>query len=390
MAPDQYSTLLSAIQMVPDPRKARGKRYPWTLLLTIIVAGLASNYQGARAIAQWARLHLSELRTALPTLTCIPSESTLLRTLRQLDVGALEQHLAQFVATLPPAAPFAGCIISEHGEVLQGQAIDGKSVRTATAHGDHTHLVSLVQHQSAVTLAQTEVISRRNEVTASQKLLAERDLTGTVTTMDAGVTQRRIAQQIRQRGGHYLMVVKKNHPQLYAELALFFDLPGIVADDEHYDRCRTVSKGHGRIETRTLECLSAKCEEWQWLDVAQILRRTCVRLERKKGKCTLRVSYALTSLTVEEARAADLEQLWRGHWTIENRKHYVRDVTLGEDRQPMHTGHAPQVLAALRNSLIDMWRSQGWSNIADAVRDTAASVQRALTFIGVQSTATLT
>jgi predicted transposase YbfD/YdcC len=390
MAPDQYSTLLSALQMVPDPRKARGKRYPWTLLLTIIVAGLASNYQGARAIAQWARLHLSELRTALPTLTRIPSESTLLRTLRQIDVGALEQHLAQFVATLPTATPYEGCIISEQGEVLQGQAIDGKSVRTATAHGDHTHLVSLVQHQSAVTLAQTEVISKRNEVTASQQLLAERDLTGTVTTMDAGVTQRRIAQQIRQRGGHYLMVVKKNHPQMYAELALFFELPSIVADDEHYDRCRTVSKGHGRIETRTLECLSATCEEWQWLDVAQILRRTCVRLERKKGKCTLRVSYALTSLTVEEARAADLERLWRGHWTIENRKHYVRDVTLGEDRQPMHTGHAPQVLAALRNTLIDMWRSAGWSNIADAVRDTAASVQRALTFIGVQPTVTLT
>ena len=115
-----------------------------------------------------------------------------------------------------------------------------------------------------------------------------------------------------------------------------------------------------------------------------------MRLERKKGKCTRSVSYALTSLTVEEARAADLEMLWRGHWTIENRKHYVRDVTMGEDRQPMHTGQAPQVLAALRNALIDMWRAQGWTNIADAVRDTAASVQRALTFIGVRPTATLT
>jgi hypothetical protein len=191
-------------------------------------------------------------------------------------------------------------------------------------------------------------------------------------------------QQIRQQGGHYLMMVKKNHPQMYAELALFFELPGILADNKHYDRCRTVSKGHGRLETRTLECLSARCEEWQWPDAAQVVRRTCVRLECKKGKCTLRVSYALTSLTVEEARAADLETLWRGHWTIENRKHYVRDMTLGEDRQPMHTGQAPQVLAAVRNALIDMWRAHGRINIADAVRDTAASVQRALTFIGVR------
>jgi predicted transposase YbfD/YdcC len=390
MALNQYSTLLAALQAVPDPRKARGKRYSWATLLTILLAGLASNYQTARAIAQWAHLHLADLRSALPDLTRIPSEATLLRTLRQIDAAVLEQHLACFRASLMVPDPYDGCIISPHGEILQGQAIDGKTVRTATAHGDRTHLVSLVHHGSAVTLAQTEVANKRSEVAASQQLLAQRDLTGTVTTMDAGVTQRKVAEQIRHCGGHYLMVVKKNHPQMYAELALFFELPGILADDEHYDRCRTLSKGHGRLETRTLECLSARCAEWMWPDAVQVLRRTCVRLEQKKGKCTLTVSYALTSLSSEEARAADLEKLWRGHWTIENRKHYVRDVTLGEDRQPMHTGHAPQVLAALRNALIDLWRAQGWSNIADAVRDTAASVQRALTFIGLQPTTTLT
>jgi hypothetical protein len=126
------------------------------------------------------------------------------------------------------------------------------------------------------------------------------------------------------------------------------------------------------------------------VDAAQVLRRRCVRLERTKAKCTSSVSYAISSLTFEEARAAELELLWRGHSPIENGKQYVRDVTLGEDRQQMHTGHARQVLAALRNSLIDLWRSLGWSNIADAVRDSAASVQRALSFIGALPTATLT
>lgn len=82
MALEQYSTLLSALEHVPDPRKARGKRYSWTLLLTIIVAGLASNYQTARASAHWARLHQGELHAALPDLVRSPSASTLLRTLR--------------------------------------------------------------------------------------------------------------------------------------------------------------------------------------------------------------------------------------------------------------------------------------------------------------------
>jgi predicted transposase YbfD/YdcC len=386
----QYSTLLETLRDVPDLRKARGKRYDWHLLLTIIVAGLASNYQTARAIAQWARLQAESLRAILPDLTRIPSESTLLRTLRQIDADLLEHKLAQFVASLPTTSPYAGCIITSQGEILQGQAIDGKAVRTATAHGDRTHLVSLVQHASAQTLSQTERACKRNEASAAQQLLCGRELSGTSSSMDAGLTQRALAQQIRRQHGHYLMVVKKNHPQMYAEVALFFEQPSILADAEHPDRCRTVTKGHGRLETRTLECLNASCADWDWPDAAQILRRTCERLEHKSGKRTIKVSYAITSLSRGEAGAAELETLWRAHWTIENRKHYVRDVTMGEARHQLHTGQAPQVLAALRNALIDVWRSEGWSNIADALRYTAVSVQRALALIGALPTVTLT
>ena len=102
--------------------------------------------------------------------------------------------------------------------------------------------------------------------------------------------------------------------------------------------------------------------------------RRCERLVVKTGKRTSEVSYRITSLPCSEAGAAQLEALWRGHWTIENRKHYVRDVTLGEDHNQMHTGDAPRVLARLRSALIDLWRWKGWTNIADAVRDSAASV----------------
>ncbi len=143
-----------------------------------------------------------------------------------------------------------------------------------------------------------------------------------------------------------------------------------------------MTKGHGRLEVRTLECLTGQCVDWQWPDVAQVLRRTCERVVCKTGKRSIEVSYGLTSLTADEVRAVDLERLWRAHWTIENRKHYVRDVTLGEDRTHIHLGNAPQVLAALRNALIDVWRAEGWRNIADATRACAASVHRTLTCIG--------
>ncbi len=179
------------------------------------------------------------------------------------------------------------------------------------------------------------------------------------------------------------MVVKQNHPLMRDEIALFFSEPRLPADaHEHYDCTTNVTKGHGRLEVRTLECITGQCTDWQWPDVAQVLRRTCERVVCKTGKRTVQVTYGFTSLTADAARAADLEVLWRGHWTIENRTHYVRDVTMGEDRHQMHTGHAPQVLAALRNALIDLWRAQGWCNMADALRACGASVHLALTCIG--------
>jgi predicted transposase YbfD/YdcC len=386
----QYSTLMDALKDIPDPRKRRGKRHVWLHLLTILVAALASGEKSARAIAQWARLHADELCQHMLDLQRLPSEATVLRTIRHLDGSLLDRLVTTYTASLPTAADHAGCIIILAGEVLQGQALDGKTVRTSSAHGDKTHLVSLVQHGSAVTLAQTEVASKQNEITAARALLQDRDLHGTVTTGDALLTQRAQAQLIRAQGGHFLMIVKRNQRQLWEDLELLFRIPPIPADQEGWDQVTTTTKGHGRLETRTLECGTGLIEVLDWPGVAQVMRRTCERLVLKNGKRSVEVTYGITSLPESEAGAAQVEAVWRGHWTIENRKHYVRDVTMGEDRNQMHSGDAPRVLASLRSGLIDLWRSVGWTNIADAIRDCAASVQRTLALIGAIPDPTLT
>ncbi len=136
----QYTSLVEALALVPDPRKARGKRYPW--LLTLLAAGLASGQQTARAIAQWVRLHADELRAALPLLIRLPSESTLLRTLRLIDVALLERAIAQLNAPQTAADAASSHIITPLGGRLQAQALDGKLVRGTTACGVPTLLVS--------------------------------------------------------------------------------------------------------------------------------------------------------------------------------------------------------------------------------------------------------
>ncbi len=384
----QYSTLVEALAGVPDPRKARGKRYPWRLLLILLAAGLASGQQTARAIAQWLRLHASELKAALPQLVRIPSESTLLRTLRLVDVAILEAELARLATPQTAAQAAPSEVVTPLGTRLQALALDGKTLRGATACGAPTHLVSLVQHGSGTTLAQVAVGEKRNELSAIPPLLAGRDLTDTIITSDALHTQRSFARAIHEAGGYYLMIAKANQPQLCDDLALFFELPAIIADHEQWDCVETVSKGHGRLEVRRLECTTGDCSYLGWPGATVILRRTCERHVYRTEKTTRTVVGGVTNLPVRESCAALLEQLWRGHWTIESASHHVRDVTLGEDRNHMRTGYAPQTLAALRNSLLTLWRRNGWSNIADAVRATAASVGAALALIGAATTLT--
>lgn len=379
----QNTTFVHLLSQVPDPRHARGKRHAWPVILTVISAAIAAGCTTPHAIGQWTTLHASVLQPALcPSARRLPSESTIVRALRTIDVNALEAEMTS-LATQPANHPPQATIQCPNGERLDGQAIDGKAVRGAARHGQSTHLVSLVLHGSGTTLAQRAVAMKRNEIKAVPLLLAARDLTDTVITMDALLTQRKLARQIQRQHGHYLMIVKRNQLLLYEALERWFAIPTLPADAAQEDQVRTISKGHGRLEIRTLECSTGMNTYLTWPGVQQIIRRTCLRTVLKTGKTSREVTYGVTDLTPRQAGAAQLEQLWRAHWTIENRSHYVRDVTLGEDRGQAHTGSTAQALAAWRNGVLSLLRQAGWQNIADALRAYAASVDAALHLVGV-------
>jgi hypothetical protein len=118
-----------------------------------------------------------------------------------------------------------------------------------------------------------------------------------------------------------------------------------------------------------------------WPGVGQVCR--IVRVVREKGVERREVAYGITSAGPEWADAAALLDWNRGHWGIENRLHYVRDVTLGEDASRVRTGSAPQVLAGLRNAAITLLRGLGAPNIAQALRENAYRVADLLTRLGV-------
>lgn len=140
-----------------------------------------------------------------------------------------------------------------------------------------------------------------------------------------------------------------------------------------------VEKGHGRVEKRTVRTTSILTLRQKWPGLAQGMEITRERTE--KGKTTVEVVYAMTSLPPEEADAKRLSDLVREHWGIENGLHYVRDVTLGEDACRVRRGSAPQVLAAVRNAIIHLLAGTDAPNHAAAIRRLNARPEEALNLL---------
>jgi predicted transposase YbfD/YdcC len=149
----------------------------------------------------------------------------------------------------------------------------------------------------------------------------------------------------------------------------------------HLDQAETLEKSHGRIVRHRLEATTRLAGHADWPGLQQVCRLT--RTTLRKGQKKVEVAYAISSVPRSQAGAAQLLTWWRDHWDIENRSHYVRDVTLQEDACQIHSGHAPQIFAALRNACISFLRLHGCTNLAAGFRDCAWNPQRLLTKLGI-------
>ena len=144
-----------------------------------------------------------------------------------------------------------------------------------------------------------------------------------------------------------------------------------------------MDKGHGRLETRTIRTSTALNDYLDFPGLGQVFRLERARVFLKSRKVERETVHGLTSLTPQQADPACLLQLNRGHWSIENQSHYVRDMAYDEDRSQVRAKQGPQVMAALRNFVISLLRLAGCGKIAAALRACARSSRRALHLLGV-------
>jgi predicted transposase YbfD/YdcC len=199
-------------------------------------------------------------------------------------------------------------------------------------------------------------------------------LRGRLVSGDALYCQKQLCQQLRAAGADYLLTVKDNQPSLHEDLTLLFGDPPL---GEIFVTAQTVTKHGGRLERRQLRaaaCLAAYLREAGWPEVGMVLEVEAwvswpdhptrpARHERR---------YFLSSLPATTSPATLLRYV-RTHWHIENRLHWPRDVTLGEDACQVRAGRAPQALAAVRNAVLGLLRGHAVANCAASIRACAWS-----------------
>jgi len=348
--------LMEVFAQVPDPRDPRGVRHSLSTVLTLAQTAVLAGSRTLLAISEWAEDADRDMlsRIGISPDQVLPSESTIRRTLAQVDPHDMDARLAGWMATR--VGHLAG---------RQVIAIDGKTMRGARTATGAPHLVAALDHAAGAVLGQLAVATKSNEIPALRDLLKGMDIADAVITADAMHCQRETASHITDRSAHYLLTIKDNQPTLRAACEA---LPW-----KHVPAVSTIDRSHGRRVCRTIRAVQAP----DWIDFPRAAQIIQLRRTRTiKGRKTIEVVYAICSLDMIAAPPATVATWIQGHWGIENALHWVRDVTFDEDRHQLRTGNGPQVMAALRNTTISILRLAGHTRIAAALRHQGRCIGR--------------
>jgi predicted transposase YbfD/YdcC len=293
--------LLPVLAAVPDSRARRGVRHRLAVILGLAVCAVVAGARSFTAIAEWAADADQGTWDALGVTGVVPCESTFRRTLQHLDADALDNAVGGWAQQRTAPVPGRRRVI----------AVDGKTLRgSGTAGGPGRHLLAALDHDHGVVLCQVGVEAKTNEIPMFATMLDRIDLAGAVVTADALHAQRAHAGYlVAQRGADYLITVKRNQPGLHAQLTALPWRQVPVA-------CQAREKGHGRAERRTLKvtAVAAGLAFPHAAQALQIVRRRRPLTGKNSKKWSTETVYAITSLTVVQARPAELARIVRGHW----------------------------------------------------------------------------
>lgn len=345
----RLAVLLDHFATVEDPRDVRRILHPLPEILLLVVCGTIADCDDYEDIAAWGAAHLAFLRRFLPYDHGVPGERWLTILMNRINPALF-------------AAAFEGWVRESWPERAGLVAIDGKTSRRShdrASGAGPLHLVSAFATTARLVLAAEAVPDKAGELAAIPPLLerlgAEGGLEGALVSIDAIATNPAIAGAIAAQGADWLLAVKANQPTLRAEVEAAF------AATEPAETHIAHDKGHGRIETRH----TAVLHDTDWLagnrrfpgemrlPGAACLIRATTEVE-SAGRKRRETRYFLSSRTLDAEAAAEAI---RSHWAIENRLHWVLDVTFRDDQSRLRKGHGARNMATVRHFALNLVRA---------------------------------
>lgn len=380
------ASLYRAFEQVRDGRKAKGKRYPLALLLTLLLLGKMAGETEVDGIIDWIRERKKEIKKLLNWPKDFPVGKTYTDALAKCNHHEIARAIAQVlvkaraVEQCDGQSSRGGAQKEPGDDLLIHTAVDGKILRGTLKHGrvdqPPVHLLSFYACESGIVLDQFLVKKETNEEAACKAILHPLLVKGRIISADAIFSCRSWCATVHAYGGYYFIPIKENNPAVLHALTEFFEDEGI--DRKEFQYHKEPHKGHGRLEVREV-WTSTQMNEWferEWVGIAQVFMiQTTVK---EKGEETKKTFYGITSVPRKHADATRILGLKREHWLIENRLHYRRDVTLREDASQVRSHGAPEVMAALNGGLLALLDFLGVRNVAKQMRHFCAQPQEAL------------
>lgn len=344
---------------VEDPRSGNARRHDLQELLVIALCAVLCGGESCVDMADFAEEKEAFLREFLVLENGLPSHDTFSRVFRALEPSQFRQCFQHFMARF---AETCQGVIAIDGKVLR-RSFDTASAKSAL------HMVSAWGCEQRLVLGQIATDAKSNEITAVPKLLEMLSLKGSIVTVDALNCQREIARQIVDQGGDYALALKGNQGTLHDDVRRFLDDPA----SETITAPPAVDGDHGRIETRIATVATAidwLQEGHRWPGLKAIGK--VVRSRDTGTKTTTETAYYLLSTALTPERFG---QVVRAHWGVENRLHWMLDVTMNEDQARNRLDNGPNNLAVLRHMALNILNAQkskisnrrkikraGWSN----------------------------
>lgn len=362
--PAPVTSLWYFLHTIPDHRRAQGKRHNLPTVLILAILAICSGAASYQAISEWTVNYQEHLRENVSFIAFhTPNKATFHRVFAKLDIKAFEQSLGQWLQTI---------IATEKGE---GIAIDGK-----TTAKDKFHLVAAFAHQAKSVLFQMGTDIKGKEIKIAPQVLDRVYVKDRIITADALHAQKNFCETITSRGGGYVIVVKGNQEKLQEDIRLFFDNLPFKTTLESF---QTLEKNKGRVEKRTIWMSKDQSliKYLSWPGLTHVFK---VQRDRSdKNQKSTEVVYGIASLPEEYSGIMDLSKYLRGHWSIENNLHRVRDVSFSEDKSTIRKGHASEVMAGLRNLVISIFQRGNVKSYPQAFRRFSAHPEELFTFLGL-------